>query len=448
MKKILILGAGQSAPFLISYLLEQAKLNDWFVTVCDRDVKLAENSVNNHPNGKALEFDVNDDTQRENQIQNCDVVVNFLAPMFQLLIATECVKHKKHVVTASYENPKVAQLNNEAIEKNILILNEMGLDPGIDNMSAMKIITGIRNKGGNVKSFISYGSALPAPEVRSNPLNYCITWNPANVVTAGDAGAQYLENGQMKILPYQQVFNRTWNVDIKDLGRFEAYPNRDSLLYQKIFKLENAETVIRGTLRNSGWSETWTQLIKLGVTQGTLLLPDVAELTYRDFSEMYLPQNISGTKLELRIANYLGINPTGTIMKNLEFLGLFSDEKIGKNFKNSVELMTDLIKKKLPLPENSRDMVILHHEIEASYPTGKNEKIISTLVDYGNPQSKITAIAKTVGAPAAIAVKLLLKGELNLRGCLIPTHHEIYPKILDELQNLDLRFTESVIKLS
>lgn len=448
MKKILILGAGQSAPYLIQYLLEASKQNNWFVTVCDRDLNLAEKAVNNHPNGKAIEFDVNDETQRENQIKNCDVVVNFLAPMFQYLIASECVKFKKHMVTASYENPKVAELNSDAAQNDILILNEMGLDPGIDNMSAMKILTEIREKGGTINSFISYGSALPAPEVKSNPLNYCITWNAANVVTAGEAGAQYLENGLMKILPYQQVFNRTWNVDIDELGKFEAYPNRDSLLYQKIFNLENSQTVIRGTLRNPGWSETWLQLIKLGFTQGTLLLPEVENLSYRDFTEMYLPSDISGTNLKLKVANYLGINPTGKIMQNLEWLGLFSDEKIGKNFKNSVELMTDLIKKKLPLPEGARDMVILHHEIEASYPNNKKEKIISTLLDYGDPKNKMTAIAKTVGAPAAIAVKLLLKGELKLRGCQIPTHPEVYPKILDELKTLNLMFTEKRLEIN
>ncbi|MBK8944201.1 MAG: saccharopine dehydrogenase NADP-binding domain-containing protein [Ignavibacteriae bacterium] len=448
MKKVLILGAGQSAPFLIQYLLTEAEKNNWFVTVCDRDVKLAERSVNNHPNGNAIDFDVNDEIQRENQIKNCDIVVNFLAPMFQFLIATECVKFKKHMVTASYENPKVAELNSAAVENDILILNEMGLDPGIDNMSAMKILTAIREKDGEIKSFISYGSALPAPEVKSNPLNYCITWNPANVVTAGEAGAQYLENGKMKILPYHQVFNRTWNVEIENLGKFEAYPNRDSLLYQKVFKLENSQTVIRGTLRNPGWAETWIQLIKLGLTQGTLLLPEVENLSYRDFTEMYLPQNISGTNLELKIANYLGINPTGIIMKNLEFLGLFSNEKIGSNFKNSVELMTELIKRKLPLPKGERDMVILHHEIEAEYPNNKKEKIISTLVDYGDPKNNMTAIAKTVGAPAAIAVKLLLQNELKLKGCHIPTHPEIYPKILNELKMLNLEFCEKRFEIN
>jgi len=334
-------------------------------------------------------------------------------------------------------------LDTDAKSKGILILNEMGLDPGIDHMSAMAIITGIREKGGTITSFISYGSGIPAPEVKSNPLNYCITWNPSNVVTAGDAGAQYLEDGKIKLLPHHKVFDRTWNVDIDNLGTFEAYPNRDSLFYIKIFDLKKVTTMIRGTLRYPGWSETWNQIVKLGLYLNTLKLPDIANNSYRDFTEMFLPLNVSGPKLEARIANYLNISPTGTIMNNLIWLGLFSDEKIGNNFNTPMDLMTDLIKKKMPLPEGQRDMVILHHEIIADYgETRKKEKTFSTLIEYGDPKAKFTAIAKTVGAPAAIATKLLLNGELKMTGCHIPTHPEIYTKVLEELKTLGIEFTE------
>ena len=443
MKKILVLGAGQSAPFLIRYLLNEAERNNWYVTVCDMNLELARKVVNGHAYGNASQFDVNDSNQRHSQIQKSDVVVNFLTPTFQYLIALDCVRFRKHVITASYENQRVAELDDDAVTNGLLILNEMGLDPGIDHMSAMSIISGIRERGGTISSFISYGSGLPAPEVKSNPLNYCITWNPSNVVTAGDAGAQYLEDGNLKILPYHQVFNRTWDVEIEGLGLFEAYPNRDSLLYQKIFKLANVKTMIRGTLRFPGWSETWNQIVKLGLSQGSLVLPEVAELSYKQFMEMYLPINVSGPKLEARIASYLNISPTGKIMQNLKWLGLLSSEKIGKNYKTSVELMTDLIKRKMPLPEGSRDMVILHHEIEAGFPNkNSKEKITSTLIEYGNPAEKYTAIAKTVGAPAAIATKLLLNGELALRGCHIPTHPEVYTKVLRELKTLGIKFVE------
>jgi saccharopine dehydrogenase-like NADP-dependent oxidoreductase len=445
MKNILVLGAGQSAPFMISYLLDEAQKNNWFVTVADMDVNIARAAVNGHSHGSGIEFDVNDSEKRHTLIEKSEIVVNFLTPKFQYLIALDCIRFGKHVVTASYENRRVAELNKDAENAGVLVLNEMGLDPGIDHMSAMEIITGVRLKGGTISSFISYGSGIPAPEVKSNPLNYCITWNPSNVVTAGDAGAQYLEEGKIKLLPHHEVFRRTWNVNIDGVGTLEAYPNRDSLLYQKIFKLKKVDTMIRGTLRYPGWSETWYQVVKLGMYLNTLTLPEIADRTYKEFTEMFIPLHVSGPKVESRVANYLGISPTGTIMKHLTWLGLFSEEKIGVNYKTPMDLMTELIKRKMPLPEGQRDMVILHHEIVADYGDSKpKEKITSTLVEYGNPNAKFTAIAKTVGAPAAIAVKLILKGDLKLSGCHIPTHPEIFPLVLNELETLGIKFNEKV----
>lgn len=442
MKNILILGAGQSAPFMISYLLEEAQKNNWFVTVADRDEKLAKEAVNNNPNGNGIGFDVNDFEKRHELIKRSDLVVNFLTPTFQYLIAMDCVRFKKHMVSASYENPQVAELNADAKSAGIIILNEMGLDPGIDHMSAMQIITNIRENGGTVSSFISYGSGIPAPEVKSNPLRYCITWNPSNVVTAGDAGAQYMESGKIKLVPHHKVFERTWNVEVENVGTLEAYPNRDSLLYQKIFKLKDVNTMIRGTLRYPGWSETWNQIVKLGLYLNTLVLPEIKDYTYREFTEMFLPISSNGTNFDAKFANFLNISPTGTIMNNLKWLGLFDDVKIGKNFKTSMDLMTDLIIRKMPLPKGARDMVILQHEIIADYGEDKpKEKTISTLIDYGSEE--FTAIAKTVGAPAAIAAKLILKDELQLSGCHIPTHPLIYTKVLKELESLGIKFKEN-----
>jgi len=443
MKNILILGAGQSAPFLISYLLDEAQKNNWFVTVADKDKNLARAAVNGHPHGNGIGFDVNDAEKRHSLIQKSELVVNFLTPTFQYLIALDCLRFSKHVITASYENPRVSELDLDAKKCGVLVLNEMGLDPGIDHMSAMEIITGIRERGGTISKFISYGSGIPAPEVKSNPLRYCITWNPSNVVTAGDAGAQYLEEGRIKLVPHHKVFNRTWNVSVDGVGTLEAYPNRDSLLYQKIFKLKKVETMIRGTLRYPGWSETWSQIVKLGLYLNTLSLPEIADKSYKDFTEMFLPLNISGNNVEARLANFLGISPTGTIMQNLNWLGLLDLEKIGKNFNTPMDLMTDLIQKKMPLPEGERDMVILQHNIVADYGENrKKERTISTLVDYGDPKTNFTAIAKTVGAPAAIAAKLVMIGELELTGCHIPTHPLIYPKVLKELKTLGIEFIE------
>ncbi|MBZ0181847.1 MAG: saccharopine dehydrogenase NADP-binding domain-containing protein [Melioribacteraceae bacterium] len=447
MKKILILGAGQSTPSLISYLLNEAKENNWFVTVCDMNLELAKQRVNGHPNGIALEFDVNDAAMRNKLIEESDIVVNLLAPVFQYLIALDCLNFGKHCVTASYENLRVAELHKDAVRKGILILNEMGLDPGIDHMSAMALINKIREKGGYVKSFISYGGGLPAPEVKSNPFNYCITWNPRNVVMAGESGALYKEQGKQKVISYQQVFNRTWEVDIEGVGTFEAYPNRDSLIYEKIFNVKKTETMVRATLRYPGWGETWAQIVKLGLPTENFKIPNLHQKTYAEYIDMFLPLNISGTKIETKTANYLGISPTGKIMNNLRWLGLFSDEKIGGKVSTSAEVMTDLLRKKLPLPSGGRDLVILAHEVIAKYPKEKREeKIVSTLVEYGDPHGD-TAIAKTVGLPAAIAAKLILQNKLPLNGCYIPTHPSVYVPVMAELKKLGLKFKEKVQKI-
>ena len=442
MKNVLILGAGQSAPHLISYMLENAEQQDWFVTLCDMNYELAQKRINAHPRGTAVEFDANDETLRKSLIEKSDIVINFLAPFFQFLIALDCVNYGKHFVSASYEDPKVADLKNDAVKKGIIILNEMGLDPGIDHMSAMSLINEIKNKGGNISRFVSYGSALPAPEVKSNPLGYCMTWNPRNVALAGSAGAHYLEEGQQKILGHQQVFQRTWPVEIDGVGTLEAYPNRDSLTYQNIFNLDNVDTMIRATLRNTGWCETWLQIVRLGFPNESMRVNNLAEKSYADFTRMFLPLNSNGNNIQNRTANFLGINPTGRIMDNLKYLGLFSDEIIGGNPKCANDVLTTILKNKLPLPQGARDMVILSHEITYELPnSNQKEKITSTYVDYGEDEV-YTAISKTVGLPAAMAAKLILNGELPLTGTHIPTHPVIYTKVLEELKTVGINFIE------
>jgi len=444
MKNVLILGAGQSSPYLIYYMLNEAEKYNWEVIVADYNQDAALAKINNHPKGKAIQFDVKDDNLRNKLIKNADVVINLLAPPFQFLIASDCLKHGKSVISASYENKKVAALNKEAQEKGILILNEMGLDPGIDHMSAMSLIQKIHNENGIVNSFISYGSAIPAPDVKSNPINYCITWNSRNVVMAGEMGAIYLENDKIKIVPYSQLFNRTTQVEVEEVGKLEAYPNRDSVIYKDIFGLKNVKTMIRGTLRYPGYSELWSQIVKLGLPNENVEIPKLSEITYREYTEMFVPQSANSVNLEDRVANFLKISPTGVIMDKLKWLGLFDDKVIGGKVKTSTEVMQKILNEKLPLPSGKRDMVILMHILEAEYPNANTrKKYISTLIDYGEPNG-ITSIAKTVGAPAAIAAKLILLGELNIAGTHIPTHPLIYSSVLKELEALKLKFIEKI----
>lgn len=446
MKQILILGAGQSAPYLIDYLLKHAETHDWFVTVGDMTVENAQKAVDNHPRGNAIAFDINDAAMRATQFKKADLVVNFLSPIFQHMIALECLNFGKSMVSASYENKKVKLLDRDAHRKGIIILNEMGLDPGIDHMSAMALIDRVKlEESANITKFISYGSGIPAPEINSNPLRYCITWNARNVVRAGEVGAQYMEDNKIKVLPYHQVFNRTWQVDIKNVGTLEAYPNRDSLGYRELFGLEKVNTMIRGTLRYPGWSETWHKVVRLGLPNDTMVIPELAEKSYRDFVQMFLPLHVSGSKLEQRVANYLQINPTGKIMENFRWLGLFSEDKIGGRVSTAADAMTQLLMQKLPLPENGRDMVILAHELEIEFEDNPHpQRLKSTMVEFGQPGG-FTAIAKTVGLPAAIAVKLILTDQLPMTGCHIPTHPAIYTPVLEELRQNGISFEEEIV---
>lgn len=447
MKNILILGAGQSAPYLIKYLFDNSEENDWFLNICDRDYELAKMRVDGNSRGNAIEFDVNDAKMRNKLIEDSDIVINFLAPVFQYMIALDCLRFRKPMITASYENPRVKELHKDALREGILILNEMGLDPGIDHMSAMKIIERIRSRNGIITSFISYGAGLPAPEVNSNPMRYIITWNPRNVAMAGEAGAQFLSDNKIKILSHNQVFNRTWEVNVEGVGILEAYPNRDSLSYIDVFNFKKLHTMIRGTLRYPGWSETWSQIVKLGIPNENATLYNIGNYTFAQFTEMFIPRSLNGSDIRQRVASFLGISPTGKIMQNLEWLGLFSDEKIGFNYTNPAEVLTSLLKQKMPIPKDARDMVVLIHELIAEFPTGEKEKITSTFIEYGEPGG-YTAIAKTVGLPAAISAKLYLQDKLPITGCQIPTHPIIYNSILDELINLGFIFNEKIEKLN
>jgi saccharopine dehydrogenase (NADP+, L-glutamate forming) len=448
MNHILVLGAGQSTPYLISYFLKNAEENNWFVTVGDIDLELARKRVGDHPRGNAIKFDVNDETLRQTHIQKSDVVINMLAPTFQFLVALDCIHYSKHMITASYQNQRIPSLDLDANRKGILILNEMGLDPGIDHMSAMSLIDKVRKQGGVIHSFQSYGGGLPAPEAATNPMKYCITWNPRNVVQSGEDGAQYIEKGKIRILPHHQVFQRTWTVEIDGIGALEAYPNRDSLIYRSIFGLKKVHTMIRGTLRYPGWSETWQQIVRLGLPNETLTIPFLKNKTYRELTEMFLPLNLSGINLEQRLANFLNISPTGKIMENLKWLGLLSDEKINSKSQTASEVMINLLKKKLPLTNEQRDIVILHHKIEAHFPkkNNKKKKIFSTFIDYGEPNG-FTAISKSVGLPAAIATKLLLTNQLPITGCHIPTHPTVYTAVLKELTKMGLKFKEKTVSI-
>jgi saccharopine dehydrogenase-like NADP-dependent oxidoreductase len=448
MKNILVLGAGKSSPYLINYLLERAEKYDWFVTVGDLDIEMARKHVKGHARSNAIFFDVNDSELRSTQIEKSDVVINILAPRFQQIVALSCVRLGKHMISVSYQDRRILELEQDAHRRGVLLLTEIGLDPGIDHMSAAQLVHRLREKNGIIRTFQSYGGGLPAPDTIDNPMKYVISWNPRNVVMAGENGAQYLEDGKIKIIPYHNVFQHTWSVDVPGIGLMEAYPNRDSLYYQEQYGFSDAETVIRGTLRYPGWSETWFYIVRLGLPNEKLTIPNLAEKTYAELTEMFLPADTSSGDLEQRVANFLNISPTGQIMGNMRWLGLFSDEKIGLNIETSAGVMTHLLSKKLQLNDDAHDMVILQHKIEVEYPNEKNrrERILSTMIHYGE-KAGFSSMAKSVGLPAAIVAKLLLLGKLPLTGCHIPTNQEIYNPVLNELAEEGFKFTEIITPL-
>jgi saccharopine dehydrogenase-like NADP-dependent oxidoreductase len=328
----------------------------------------------------------------------------------------------------------------------VLLLTDLGLDPGIDHMSAMRLMRRVRGDGGRIQSFRSYGSGIPAPEGPMNPLRYVVSWNPRNVVMSAEHGAQYIEDGKIKIVPYHHVFHHTWAVDVEGIGVLEAYPNRDSLSYINVFGLDHVQTMVRGTLRYPGWCETWAQIVRLGLPNETLRIPDLAHRSYAEVVEMHLPLTVTKPRLEQRIANFLQISPTGNIMENLRWLGLLSDESTGCQGETAAAMLVDLLSRKLPLEPGQRDMVMLVHELEVDYPgQGRpSETITSTMVEYGAPDG-FTAMARAVGLPTAVTVKLLLDGAIPLTGSQIPTHPSIYEPVLREIEAAGINFTERVV---
>ena len=443
MKRILVLGAGQSTPYLTHHLLALAEEHDWHVTVGDLDRDLAQQRVGDHSRGTAIRFDVNDEQGRSTHIKSTDVVINMLAARFQDLVAWDCVTHGKHMLSVSYRNRTVRDLGNDAQRKGILLLTELGLDPGIDHMSAMSVIDGVQARGGKILRFRSYGSGIPAPNQEHNPLRYVITWNPRNVVMASEQGAQYMENDKIKIVPWHHVFHHTWPVEVDGVGTLEAYPNRDSIAYMKTFGLQHVRTMIRATLRYPGWSETWEKIVRIGLPNEDLRIPRLREWSYREVVEMFLPMTNVDELVETRLARFLDISPTGKIMENLTWLGLFSDEKVDCEGETPAAMMISLLKRKLPLVPGMRDMVVIMHELDVEYGDSRSERITSTLVAEGEANG-FTAMAKAVGLPTAVTAKLLMLGELKLTGSHIPTHRSIYEPVLREMAGAGLEFVENL----
>jgi saccharopine dehydrogenase-like NADP-dependent oxidoreductase len=444
MKKILILGAGRSATSLIDYLLENSQKEDWEIIVGDHDSALAAEKTKNHERAEAIAFEVGDPEIRRKYISGADIVISMLPVKFHQLVAQTCIEEGKNLVNASYVSDAMQKMDKDVKEKGLIFLNECGLDPGIDHMSAMKVIDQIRDKGYELRVFESFTGGLLAPGVDDfNPWEYKFTWNPRNVVLAGQGVVKFIQENTYKYIPYHKVFRRTEQVHIPGYGYFEGYANRDSLKYLDIYDLRGLATIYRGTFRRPGFCRTWDILVQLGATDDSYEMEGVHKMTHREFINSFLFYNPYDT-VELKLAHYMNIDIDGPEMHRMRWAGFFDKEPIGLVKGTPAQIVEHIFKKKWILQPEDRDMIVMWHKFEY-IAEGLEHEIHSSMIAIGD-DSKNTAMSKAVGLPVAIATKLILQGRIRDRGVVIPIKKDIYNPILQELKELGIELSEKQIR--
>ena len=441
MRKILIIGAGRSASSLIKYLLDKSEAEKLLLTIADLSEALANKKTGNHKNARAISFDVCNDEQRKQEIQQADIVISMLPAHLHIEVAKDCIFYKKNMITASYISEEMKSLDFQAKENQIVLMNEIGLDPGIDHMSAMKIMDDIKSKGGKIILFESFCGGLVAPESDTNLWNYKFTWNPRNVVLAGQGGAaKFIQEGTYKYIPYHKLFRRTEFLEVEGFGRFEAYANRDSLKYRDIYDLQNAETCYRGTIRRVGFSKAWDVFVQLGMTDDTYIIDDSENMSNRDFVNLFLPYHPTDS-VEIKFRHQLKIDQDDVIWDKLLELDLFS-KSVVTGLKNATpaQMLEKILSYKWTLQPEDKDMIVMYHKIGYEI-NGEQKQIDSTMVCLGDDQT-YTAMAKTVGLPVAIATLKILNGKISTTGVQLPTAKEVYLPILEELEQYGVVFKE------
>lgn len=442
MKTILVLGAGRSSSSLINYLLAHASTCDWNIIVGDFSEQTAQQKVGSSDRASAIHFDINNDELSRKIIEKAHVVISLMPANLHPLVAKLCLTLKKHFLNASYVSDEMKDFDGEARSNNLLFLNECGLDPGIDHMSAMQVLDKIKTEGGRLTSFESFTGGLISPETDpENPWRYKFTWNPRNVVTAGQGVAKFLVEGKYKYIPYQQLFRRTIPVTVLDT-LYEGYPNRDSLKYLSTYGITDVKTMIRGTLRNAGYCSAWNVFVQLGCCDDTYVLEGVDQMSHRDFLDSFLEFN-SSLSIEEKLCSALGLRMDGTEMQRLRWSGLFSSEKIGMAKGTPAQILEHILNKKWKLAPGDKDFIAMWHRFGYDL-NGKFRQIQSHLTISGVDEVE-TAMAKTVGLPLGIAARLLVEGRIKKRGVVIPIEKEIYDPVLRELNRLGISLVETII---
>ncbi len=445
MRNILIIGAGRSATSLIRYLLDKSEAEELFITIGDISIQAAQKFTQEHPNARGIMLDVFNDIQRKKAVENSDLVISMLPARYHIDVAKDCLEFGKHMVTASYVSEQMQALNHKAQSKGLVFMNEIGLDPGIDHMSAMQVIDRIRAKGGKMLLFESFCGGLIAPESDDNLWNYKFTWNPRNVVLAGQGGAaEFIQEGKYKYIPYHRLFRRTEFINIEGYGKFEVYANRNSLKYQSIYGLENILTLYRGTIRRVGFSRAWNMFVQLGMTDDSYTIPSSEDMSYREYVNLFLPYSPSDT-VELKLRHALKIDQDDLMWEKLEELDLFTnDKKLGIKDATPAMGLQKILEDKWTLAPKDKDMIVMYHKFGYEID-GKQYQIDSHMALIGEDQTH-TAMAKTVGLPVAIAAIKILNEEITTPGVQLPMTKEVYEPILKELEEHGIIFHEEEVK--
>ena len=444
MRTILIIGAGRSATSLIQYLLKKSDKENLHLLIGDLLLASAEKNTKNHRNATAIELNVLDEVQRRGAIKKADIVISMLPAHLHIEVARDCIALKKHMVTASYISDAMQELDALVKENNLIFMNEIGLDPGIDHMSAMKVINEIRKKGGKMLLFESFCGGLVAPESDNNLWNYKFTWSPRNVVLAGQGGAaKFIQEGTYKYIPYWNLFRRTEFLDVEGYGRFEAYSNRDSLKYVDIYGLADILTMYRGTIRRVGFSKAWNVFVQLGMTDDSYVMEDSENMSYRQFVNSFLPYHPTDS-VEIKMRLLLKIDQDDIMWDKLLELDLFNpNKKVGLKNATPAQILEKILTDSWTLQANEKDMIVMYHKFGYEL-NGKKEQIDSKMVCIGEDQ-RYTAMAKTVGLPVAIATLLILNGKIKTPGVQLPIREEVYLPILKELEEYGVVFNEQLV---
>lgn len=442
MREILIIGAGRSASSLINFLLEKSTEEKLRLTVGDMSIQAAQKFTQGHDNARAIMLDVFNEKDRRAAVQNADLVISMLPARFHIEVAKDCVEFGKHMVTASYVSDEMQSLDAKVKSKGLVFMNEIGLDPGIDHMSAMQVIDRIRDNGGKMLLFESFTGGLVAPESDDNLWHYKFTWNPRNVVVAGQGGAaEFIQEGTYKYIPYHRLFRRTEFLDVEGFGRFEAYANRNSLKYRSIYGLDDILTLYRGTMRRVGFSKAWNMFVQLGMTDDSYTLQDTENMTYREFVNLFLPYSPTDS-VELKMRHNLKIDQDDVMWDKLVELDLFNNKKtLGLSKATPAQGLQKILMDKWTLGPDDKDMIVMYHKFGYEL-NGERKQIDSHMVILGDDQTQ-TAMAKTVGLPVAIAAIKILNKEITKPGVQIPIAKEVYAPILKDMEAHGIVFKES-----